>query len=126
MCGSSGAAGYRPAAVEVLRRLARSIWLRLLVSAALLAFVISRINLGDARERLSGGHWGYFVAAVVALFASFIVGALRWNIYLTAAGVVLPAAAAVRAYLIGMFTNNFMPTQFGGDAARAWVASQPG
>jgi len=112
--------------VQLLRRLARSIWLRLLVSAALLAFVISRINLGDARERLSGGHWGYFVAAVVVLFASFIVGALRWHIYLTAAGVDLPTAGAVRAYLIGMFANNFMPTQLGGDAARAWIVSRPG
>ena len=33
---------------------------------------------------------------------------------------------AIRAYLIGAFTTNFLPSQIGGDVTRAWVASEQG
>ncbi|HEY3182129.1 MAG TPA: lysylphosphatidylglycerol synthase transmembrane domain-containing protein, partial [Gaiellaceae bacterium] len=102
-----------------LRRLAGSIWLRTLVSVGLLALVASRIDFGAAGDRLSGGRWGYFAAAVAALLASFVVGALRWHVFLNAAGVESPRAQTIRAYLIGMFTTNFLPTQIGGDVTRA-------
>jgi hypothetical protein len=112
--------------VDVLRRLTGSIWLRAAVTAALLALVLSRIDLGAAGDRLSGARWGYFAAAVVVLFVSFLVGAARWHVFLEAAGVESSRAAATRAYTIGMFTTNFLPTQVGGDVTRAWVASRPG
>jgi uncharacterized membrane protein YbhN (UPF0104 family) len=109
-----------------LRRLAGSIWLRALVSACLLALVASRIDFGAAGDRLSGGRWGYFAGAVVTLFASFLVGAARWNVFLRAAGIERSLSGAIRAYTIGMFTTNFLPTQIGGDVTRAWIASRPG
>ena len=112
--------------MTLLRRLANSLWLRALVSAALLVVVLTQIDLGDARERISEGRWGWFVAAVVTLFASFVVGAYRWHLYLEAAGIGLSLSRTIRAYLIGVFTTNFLPSQVGGDVTRAWVASRPG
>jgi uncharacterized membrane protein YbhN (UPF0104 family) len=112
--------------VTILRKLAGSFWLRALVSAGLLALVLSRIDFGDARERLSGGSWSWFAAAVAALFCSFLVGAFRWHLYLEAADVGTRLASTIRAYLIGVFTTNFLPSQLGGDVTRAWVASRPG
>lgn len=109
-----------------LQRLAGSIWLRAIVSVALLALVVSRIDFGAAGDRLSGGRWWSFAAAVVVLFASFVVGAARWHVFLEAAGVASPLSAAIRAYTIGMFTTNFLPTQIGGDVTRAWIAGRPG
>ena len=109
-----------------LRRLAGSIWLRALVSAGLLALVASRIDFGAAGDRLSGGRWGYFAAAVAALFASFLLGAARWHVFLEAADIESSLPRAIRAYLIGTFTTNFLPTQVGGDVTRAWIASRPG
>ncbi|HEY3185400.1 MAG TPA: lysylphosphatidylglycerol synthase transmembrane domain-containing protein, partial [Gaiellaceae bacterium] len=91
-----------------------------------LALVASRIDFGAAGDRLSGGRWGYFAAAVAALFASFVVGALRWHVLLNAAGIESPRAQTIRAYLIGMFTTNFLPTQIGGDVTRAWIAGRRG
>ena len=118
--------GYRAIAVAALGRLARSIWLRVLVSVALLVLVATRIDLGVAADRLSEGSWGYFLAAVIALFTSFVVGALRWHVFLSATDIDAPSLGVVRAYLIGTFTNNFLPSQIGGDVTRTWVVSRPG
>ena len=122
----SGAARYRQHVLDFARRLGRSVWFRAAVSLGLLALVVSQIDLAEAADRLSSGRWGLFVAAIAVLFASFVVGALRWHIYLTAAQVARDVSSSVRAYLIGVFTNNFLPSQVGGDVARAWVATAPG
>jgi len=112
--------------LAILRRLAGSFWIRLLVSVGLLAVVATQIDFAALRGRLTGSSWGWFAAAVVVLFASFVVGALRWHIFLAAAEVGSSRRQAVRAYLIGTFTTNFLPTQIGGDVTRAWVASERG
>jgi uncharacterized membrane protein YbhN (UPF0104 family) len=112
--------------LAVLRRLAGSLWIRLLVSAALLAAVATQIDFHALRDGLTGASWGWFVAAVAVVFVTFVVGALRWHVFLDAAGVGAGRREAVRAYLIGAFTTNFLPTQIGGDVTRAWVASGQG
>jgi uncharacterized membrane protein YbhN (UPF0104 family) len=123
---ASVAPQFRHRAAEIVRRLAGSLWFRAVVSAGLLALVATQIDFGALRSRLAGGSWGLFAAAVVALFASFLVGALRWHIFLRAAGVVSTQRQAVEAYLIGTFTTNFLPTQFGGDVTRAIVVTGRG
>jgi uncharacterized membrane protein YbhN (UPF0104 family) len=112
--------------MAILRRLAATWWIRALVTVGLLALVASRVDFGDASKRLSGGSWGWLAAAVVVLFASFLVAAARWHILLRAASVDVSLADACRAYLIGVFSTNFLPSQVGGDATRAWIAGSPG
>jgi uncharacterized membrane protein YbhN (UPF0104 family) len=114
------------AVLEIVRRLARSLWVRAVVSICLLAAVATQIDFGLIRSRLSGGSWGWFVLAALALLASFVVGGVRWQIFLVAAGVESTRRTAVRAYLIGTFTTNFLPTQIGGDVTRIFVAARPG
>jgi uncharacterized protein (TIRG00374 family) len=112
--------------VERLRKLAGSFWFRLAVSAALLAAVATRIDLGDARSRIAAGSWLLYALAVAVLFASFVLAALRWGIFLRAAGLATEPRQALRAYLIGVFTMNFLPTQVGGDVVRTYIVSRPG
>ena len=71
--------------MERLRSLAGSLWVRALVSAGLLAAVAFTVDLSAARDTLARGSWGYFVGAVAALFASFLVAGLRWRLFLDAA-----------------------------------------
>jgi uncharacterized protein (TIRG00374 family) len=111
---------------ERLRRAAGSIWARALVTAVLLGLVASRVDWAAAVERLSAGSWGWFAAAVVSLFASQLIAALRWRLLLEGAGLDRLLLSVVRAYLIGVFANNFLPTAFGGDFARAWLLARPG
>jgi glycosyltransferase 2 family protein len=63
---------------------------------------------------------------VVVLFASFVVGGLRWQIFLQAAGVPSTQRRAVGAFLVGAFTTNFLPTQIGGDVTRVLVVAGRG
>jgi uncharacterized protein (TIRG00374 family) len=112
--------------MERLRKIATSLWVRALVSAGLLALVATRIDFGAASTRLSHGRWGWVVAAVAAVFASLLLGAGRWYLYLRAAGIERGPSSALRAYLIGAFTTNFLPSQAGGDVTRAWLAGRRG
>jgi uncharacterized protein (TIRG00374 family) len=112
--------------MAILRRLAASLWVRALVTFGLLALVASRVDFGDASRRLSGGRWGWLAGAVVVLFGSFLVGARRWHILLRAAAIDATRTDAIQAYLIGAFSTNFLPSQVGGDATRAWLAGSRG
>ena len=113
-------------AVGPLRRVAGSFWARALVSAGLLAIVATQIDFHTVGRRLSGGSWGWFAAAVAALFGSFVIAAVRWYLLLRSAEVGTTPRAALRAYLVGTFTSNFLPSQVGGDVTRAWIAGRPG
>jgi uncharacterized protein (TIRG00374 family) len=112
--------------LDIVRRLARSVWMRALVSAGLLALVATQIDFGAGASRLSHGRWGWLVAAVAAVFTSLLVGAGRWHLFLRAAGVERERSSVLRAYLIGAFTTNFLPSQAGGDVTRAWLAGRRG
>jgi glycosyltransferase 2 family protein len=112
--------------MAILRRLAATWWIRALVTVGLLAVVASRVDFGDASKRFSGDSWGWLVAAIVALFASFLVAAVRWHILLRAASIDATLQEATQTYLIGAFSTNFLPSQVGGDATRAWLAGSTG
>ncbi len=112
--------------MDVLRRLAGSVWARAAVSAGLLAIVATQVDFRQAWDQLVDGDWEFFLLAVAATLLAFVVAARRWLIYLLAAGVAARFLAALRAYLIGVFATNFLPSQIGGDVARAWIVGRPG
>lgn len=112
--------------LHLLRRLAGSVWARAVVSVGLLAFVLSQLDYRTLGSRLSSGRWGMFVAAVVVVLVALVLGGVRWHVFLTVAGIERARLEAVRAYLIGAFTTNFLPSQVGGDVTRAWIVSGPG
>jgi glycosyltransferase 2 family protein len=111
-----------PAAGGGLARLARSVWFRLAVTAALLAVLATQIDWDAAWERVSGGSPGWLVLGVGALLAGLLAGAARWHLLLPQT----PWREALRAYFVGAFANNFLPTGFGGDAVRSVAAARGG
>src|SRR5438067_2557097 len=116
----------RNAAITVTRTAARSLSFRAAASVALLGLVFLQVDWRTAGERVAGSEWPWFAAAVCLVEAAFLVGAVRWYWLLRGAGVELSFGPALRAYMIGMFSNNFLPTGFGGDAARALIAGRSG
>src|SRR4051794_38435797 len=106
-------------------RVTGSVWARLVASIVLLGVVALEVDWQTAVDRLGGGTWAWFFAAVVLLEGAFLVGALRWQRLLDGAGIDLRRWQVLRAYLIGMFSNNFLPTGFGGDAARTLLPAPP-
>jgi uncharacterized membrane protein YbhN (UPF0104 family) len=99
---------------------------RIAISVGLLALVARSVDWGDVVSRLSEASWGLFVLATAMIVGSFLVAAVRWQILLGGAGLHPGTRATIRAYWIGAFTNNVLPTGFGGDAVRAWLVAPRG
>jgi glycosyltransferase 2 family protein len=101
-------------------------WVRLAVSVGLLAVVLTQIDLEAAFDRLKQGHWGLFAAACGVYLGAFLLGAVRWHVFLDAAGLRRGWWVTLEAYFAGVFAMNFLPSTFGGDAVRAWLGGGPG
>jgi uncharacterized protein (TIRG00374 family) len=109
-----------------LARLARSPWVRLLITLALLAAVATQVDWLKAWDRVQGGSWGWFAAAALLFATAQVFGGFRWHLFVLASGIPARWPESGRAYAIGLFFNNFLPTSIGGDAARAIVIGRSG
>jgi glycosyltransferase 2 family protein len=110
-------------ATRRLAAIATSLPVRILVSVGLLAVVAASIDWDAVGHGLANASWGLFAAATATFFGAFLIATVRWTALLHVAGVGVPYRQALRAYLIGMFSNNLLPSGFGGDAVRAWVVT---
>ena len=90
--------------------------LKLAVSVALLAFVLSRLSWVEVRQALAEPRWPWLLAALGVYAISAWGGAQQWTWILRAAGLATPAPEVRRLYFIGLFFNNFLPANIGGDA----------
>ncbi len=89
---------------------------KLVISLGLLALVVSRHSLADVQRALGTPEWGWLAAAVAVFAVSAWGGAVQWSWLLGAAGLRTPPAEIRRLYFIGLFFNNFLPANIGGDA----------
>ena len=92
--------------------------LRLVVSAGLVAFLFTRLSWSHLQGAFTSPHWGWLAGAVLLFALSALGGALQWGMILRAAGIGAPARALVRLYFVGLFFNNFLPANVGGDAVK--------
>ena len=89
---------------------------KLVVSGLLIWFVLSRLTLIEVRDAITEPHWGWLGAALAVYGLSALAGAQQWAWILRAAGITAPAREIRRLYFIGLFFNNFLPANIGGDA----------
>ncbi len=109
-----------------LASIVTSLPVRILVSVGLLAAVAVSIDWDGVGDALANASWGLVVLAVITYFVAFVLASIRWHALLHVADVPVSYRGSLRAYLIGMFTNNLLPSGYGGDAVRAWVVSGTG
>jgi uncharacterized membrane protein YbhN (UPF0104 family) len=86
------------------------------VSLGLIAFLLSRLSLDEITAAMESPRWGWLAAALAVYGVSAVGGALQWSWILRAAGVAAPGREIRRLYFIGLFFNNFLPANIGGDA----------
>jgi len=104
---SSKSAGGRQALLFVAK---------LLLSGVLIYFVVARISLTEIREAMTEPQWGWLGAAFIIYGLSAYAGAQQWAWILRAGGVKTSVREIRRLYFIGLFFNNFLPANIGGDA----------
>lgn len=107
----------------MIARVLRSTVFRLLVTAAILAYLVRDVDPGElAAVLLQIDPW-WFGAALLLVALDRGVMILRWVLLLRSAGVVLPVKSATWVFLVSSFVGSFLPAGVGGDAARAYAVA---
>lgn len=92
--------------------------LKLAVSVLLLAFLFSKIPVGEVATIFARLRPGPIVLAIVFFVISIAGSAFQWSLFLRAQGVSLPFRRLFGFYLVGLFFNNFLPATLGGDIVK--------
>src|SRR4030081_1442525 len=108
---------------EVAPARSRAGWirgLRFVVSAGLLAFVVSKIDFADMvpQNRSLPGTIAFLVAGIALMGFSLVLAAWRWQKVLDVFNVHVPLRRLVSHYFAGQFVGNVLPSTVGGDVLR--------
>ena len=101
------------------RRTRWGLGLRLLVSAALLAILVTKIDFDGALPRQR--HLStvvFFAAAILSATLGIVLSAWRWQRVLAAFGAHVPIRVLTSHYFAGQFVGNVLPSTIGGDVLR--------
>src|SRR5688572_17986994 len=100
--------------------------LKIIVSVALIWFVLSKVDLDAARARLTDAAPSMLVVTAALFLLQIVIGARRWYIILQGIDAPLSFGQAVRFFYIGAFFNQALPSSVGGDAVRIYKAYKAG
>ncbi len=98
--------------------------LRLLISALLIGLLLWKVNISQLQEAfLRVGAVNFFLLSALYI-SSQIVSSFRWKLVIRALGYEIKVIELLKAYLLGMFANLFLPSIIGGDAIRAYLVAK--
>jgi len=95
-------------------------FLKLLITAVLLGFVINVIDISKFISLLQNVHLGYFASAIFLYFLAQLVSVLRLRYYLAHEGMTASNLYMNKLYFAGMFFNTFLPGTITGDGYIAY------
>jgi hypothetical protein len=93
-------------------------------SVALLWIIFRRIPLEEVRASIRGADPAWLLAAAGMLLLSNFLGAFQWSRLLHSVQIPIPLWKVLAYYHVGLFFNNFLPANVGGDIARVYDASR--
>ncbi len=96
---------------------------RLLITAAILAYLLRSIDIGASMHAMLRVNPWWFAFTLLLVAIDRVVMAIRWLLLLRAAGVDIPATTALRIFLTSSFVGSFLPAGVGADAARAYAVA---
>ncbi|HVK82606.1 MAG TPA: lysylphosphatidylglycerol synthase transmembrane domain-containing protein [Kofleriaceae bacterium] len=97
--------------------------LRVLGTAAGLAYIATRVDAGTAKAALARIPLVTFALAVALVAGNVVAGALRWKVLMRAYGATrIPSLPRlVYLYFVAFFYNNYLPGAVAGDVGRGVV-----
>jgi uncharacterized protein (TIRG00374 family) len=101
------------------RRARLGLGLRMVVSAVLLAILVTKVNFDGAMPK--DRHLStlvFFACAVLTATIGIVLSAWRWQRVLLAFGAHVPLRALTGHYFAGQFVGNVLPSTIGGDVLR--------
>lgn len=97
---------------------------KLAVSLSLLIYVLHRIQPGNFLQSLADIDPRFMVAAAAIFLVSNVMGSSLWGMLLKSQGLRIPFYRVWSFYFVGLFFNNFLPANIGGDIVRIYDASK--
>lgn len=92
--------------------------LKVLVSAALMAFLLSSSDSAALMQQIRSVSAGWLLVALVLYLVMLMASAWRWGQLLRTQDVPVSTGRLLRSYLVATFFNNFLPSNIGGDVIR--------
>lgn len=99
-------------------------WLRLLMTAGVLALLFTWLPAGEIWEAMKRTGPALWLGALLGAVAAHLVAAEKWRRLVVAAGCKPTFAGALAAHGAGLFANNWLPSMVGGDVIRAGVVAR--
>lgn len=94
---------------------------KLTVSLIFLWFVLRKVNLADIMGHLRGADRVQLLYAAATLIAGGFAGAVSWLAVLRSNGYTLSYRRVAAIHWCGMFFNNFLPSNIGGDFFKGYL-----
>ncbi|NKB19123.1 MAG: flippase-like domain-containing protein [Alphaproteobacteria bacterium] len=91
------------------------------ISFGLLYLLFQTYDIEAALRRVAGIELSGFFIAVALLLIAIVFAAWRWQIIVRALGASLQFRTVFSLVWIGMFFNQALPSNLGGDAVRIWI-----
>lgn len=107
-----------------LLTLLRSKLFRAAVSILLIAVLLATVDLGELAETLSNVAPGLLALAVLVFLVTNMTNVLKWRLIIRAQGATVAWPYLTSIFYMGLFFNNFLPTNFGGDIVRIYKLSR--
>lgn len=95
-------------------------YLRLVLGFVLLGLLFYWVPLAQFVATLSRAAYGVVLLAFLLTLVNFTLSILKLQLALSALGYAVGFAHVMRAYYIGTFFNNFIPTSVGGDLVKTY------
>lgn len=111
--------GRSPKAIALLS-------LKVVVSVLLFAWAFRRVSWDSIGPVLGHANPAWVFAAVLVLLTSHLLASYQWRRLLVTVGVELPFWKVAAYYHVGLFFNNFLPANVGGDLARTLDVARSG
>jgi len=99
---------------------------KIVISLGLITFLVWKISPGKLVPHLRNMNLPFLFGAVAVFFVSSCLGSLQWHLLLRAGGIRLTPVKTLRLYFVGLFFNNFFPTNVGGDAVKIFDVTRSG
>ena len=94
--------------------------LKIIVSLGLIAYLLYKVDLNVVAEAIRTANYFYLILAVVLYASAVISGCLKWYVLLKAQGIDIPFLSLLSYTFVGVFFNNFLPANVGGDVMRGY------
>jgi uncharacterized membrane protein YbhN (UPF0104 family) len=98
--------------------------LKLLVSAGLIIFFLTRIHIERFLATLASAKFSYIALALIVYFICQVLGAVRWMVLARPLGFKNPFREIGVYHLIGMFFKLCAPGTVGGDVSRVYYLAR--